>query len=242
MSEKQGGEFVNVRKISTKKVSDSVVEQIEEMIESGTFQAGEKLPSVRELCDLFDVGRSAVRDAITTLKGKGTVYVKQGEGTFICEFDSTKLFTNHLLLPSSRDVSKLFQVRKILEAGIAEMAALNRSEGDLQLMEESISTQSVNGWEADYHFHMAIAKATGNQILIQLMQFISTTTKKVMIDFHKYIQNNESAVKMIVEQHDQIYESIKLGKPKKANETMIGHLNFVEDLLQSSVLQPSSRT
>jgi GntR family transcriptional regulator, transcriptional repressor for pyruvate dehydrogenase complex len=242
MSEKQGGEFVNVRKISTKKVSDSVVEQIEEMIESGTFQAGEKLPSVRELCDLFDVGRSAVRDAITTLKGKGTVYVKQGEGTFICEFDSTKLFTNHLLLPSSRDVSKLFQVRKILEAGIAEMAALNRSEGDLQLMEESISTQSVNGWEADYHFHMAIAKATGNQILIQLMQFISTTTKKVMIDFHKYIQNNESAVKMVVEQHDQIYESIKLGKPKKANETMIGHLNFVEDLLQSSVLQPSSRT
>ncbi|MFC3883607.1 FadR/GntR family transcriptional regulator [Bacillus songklensis] len=228
---------MNVKKISTKKVSESVAEEIEKMIESGTFRAGEKLPSVRELCDLFDVGRSSVRDAITTLKGKGTVYVKQGEGTFVCKFDSTKLFNPHLLLPSSRDIRELFQARKIVEAGIAEMAALNRSEKDLQLIKESVSNQLVNGWESDYHFHMAIAKATGNQIMIQFMQFISTTTKKAMIDFHHYIQKNESTVKTIVKQHAQIYESIKRREPKKANQMMIEHLNFVEELLQNSVWQ-----
>ncbi|MEL3973203.1 GntR family transcriptional regulator [Rossellomorea oryzaecorticis] len=65
-------------KISTKKVSDFVEEQIEGMIQSGMFKAGEKLPSVRELCEMYEVGRSAVRDAMTTLKGKGILQVKQG--------------------------------------------------------------------------------------------------------------------------------------------------------------------
>ncbi|MDQ0243051.1 GntR family transcriptional repressor for pyruvate dehydrogenase complex [Bacillus fengqiuensis] len=232
---------MNVEKISPKKVSDSVAEQIEKMIESEMFKAGEKLPSVRELCELFDVGRSAVRDAITTLKGKGMVKVKQGEGTFVCEFDSTRWFPHHLLLPNSKDIRELFQVRKIVETGIVEMAALNRSDEDLLLMKESVSKQTVDGWEADYQFHMAIVKAAGNQIMIQLMQFISAATKKAMMNFHQYIQQNENTVKTIIKQHDQIYESIKTGNPEKANEAMIEHLNYVEELLQVSILGQSSR-
>lgn len=229
---------MKVKKISTKKVSDSVVEQIEEMIKSGSFQAGEKLPSVRELCEMFGVGRSAVRDAITTLKGKGAVEVKQGEGTYILEFDSTRLFNNHLLLPGYRDISELFQVRKILEAEIAEMAALNRSEADLHLMEKILSNQSIKGWESDYHLHTAIAKAAGNEIIIQLVQFISATMKKAMIDFHNYIEKNPTTVQVIENQHIRIYESIKLAIPPKAKQTMIEHLNFVEkELLQSHALQ-----
>lgn len=229
---------MQVKKISTKKVSDSVVEQIEELIKSGTFQAGEKLPSVRELCEMFGVGRSAVRDAITTLKGKGAVDVKQGEGTYILEFDSTRLFNNHLLLPNSRDISELFQVRKILEAGIAEMAALNRSEVDLHLIEKILSNQSISGWESDYQLHAAISKATGNEIIIQLVHFISTTMKNAMIDFHNYIEKNPTTIQFIEEQHLRIYESIKLAKPHKAKQMMMEHLDFVEkELLQSHVLQ-----
>lgn len=229
---------MQVKKISTKKVSDSVVEQIEELIKSGTFQAGEKLPSVRELCEMFGVGRSAVRDAITTLKGKGAVDVKQGEGTYILEFDSTRLFNNHLLLPNSRDIRELFQVRKILEAGIAEMAALNRSEVDLHLIEKILSNQSISGWESDYQLHTAISKAAGNEIIIHLVHFISTTMKNAMIDFHNYIEKNPTTIQFIEEQHLRIYESIKLAKPQQAKQMMMEHLDFVEkELLQSHVLQ-----
>ncbi|RFU64351.1 FadR/GntR family transcriptional regulator [Bacillus sp. V59.32b] len=227
---------MNVEKISTKKLSESVGEQIEKMIESGAFQAGEKLPSVRELCELFGVGRSAVRDAISTLSGKGLVYVKQGEGTYICEFDFTKLFNNHMLLPAAGDITELFQVRKVLEAGIAEMAAFNRSKKDLKGMEKLLSTPLSNGWESDYEFHKAIAQATGNKILIELIQFISTTMKKAMIDFHRYIQKNNQIVQTIGEQHDKIYESIKMGEPKKAKQAMIEHLNYVEELMQGSIM------
>lgn len=226
---------MNIEKISTKKVSESVEEQIEKMIVSGMFKAGEKLPSVRELCEMFGVGRSAVRDAITTLSGKGAVYVKRGEGTFVCEFDSTKLFNNPMFLASSKDIRELFQVRKILEPGIAEMAALNRTEEDLENLMK-LADQSNNAWESDYQFHLTIAKATGNEILTQLLQFISSTTKKVMMDFHMYIQKDKEMVDLIVNQHNLIFDSIKKGDPKRAKQTMSNHLKTVEELLQESVL------
>lgn len=226
---------MNIEKISVKKVSESVVEQIEKMIENGTFQSGEKLPSVREMCDMFGVGRSAIRDAIITLKGKGTVTVRQGEGTYICRFDSAKLFNHNLVSPESSDVRELFQVRKILEPGIAEMAALYRTEKELKEIEKTFSTNSALSWEDDYNFHMVIAKASRNQIIFQLMQFISTTTKKHMNDFHQTIQKNEHIIEKINKQHKDIFLAIKDADSPRAKLNMSEHLEYVEDILQANL-------
>lgn len=228
---------MDVEKISIKKISESVIEQIEAMIESGTFQAGDKLPSVRELCDMFGVGRTAVRDAIITLKGKGTVDVRKGEGTYICGFDSKNIFNYHMISPRSEEIGDLYQVRKILEPGIAETAAINRLEKDIQIMENILLNEASHGWKSDYNFHMAIAKATGNEIISQLMQFISTTTKKAIIDFHNHIQDNSIIMKKINEQHQEIYEAIKMEEHLKANQKMTEHLELVEELLQKSIFQ-----
>ncbi|PLS16162.1 FadR family transcriptional regulator [Bacillus sp. M6-12] len=228
---------MNVEKLTVKKLSETVEEQIEKMISSGTFKPGEKLPSVRELCELFGVGRSAVRDAITTLKGKGIVNVKQGEGTFICEFDSAKLFSNVMLHPGLRDITELFQVRKILESGMAEMAALNRSEKHLRIMDDLLYAKTAAGWESDYQFHRTIALAAGNEILVELVKFISTTMKKVMMDFHRYIQNNSKIVDTIDVHHKEIYESIKSKQPREAKARMLAHLGYVEQLLKNDVLK-----
>lgn len=233
--DQKGGGYVNVEKIPKKKISELVVEQIEKMIESGMFKPGEKLPSMRELCEMFDVGRSAIRDAIITLNGKGTVNVKQGEGTYICEFDSTKFFNQTTLLPSQKNIRELFQVRKIVEAGIAEGAALNRTEEDVEIIGEILLNQT-DGWESDYNFHMAIAHAAGNEILVQLMEFISSTTKKTMNEFYAQIEPNDEILASIKAQHNNIYKSIQSGESKLAYQIMIKHLSFVEELLQDRVL------
>ncbi|MEC2076277.1 FadR/GntR family transcriptional regulator [Metabacillus fastidiosus] len=223
---------MNIEKIQTQKISEAVEEQIEKMIVSGAFQSGEKLPSVRELCDIFGVGRSAVRDAITTLKGKGIVDVRRGEGAFVCQFDCAKLFASSVLLPSFDDIQELFQVRKILEAGIAQMAAFHRTDHDLKVMKKILSDEAAERWEADYEFHLALAKAAKNDILIQFIQFISEMMKKTMVDFHIYVEKNNSIIKIIAEQHEEIYKTIKNRDCKRANEAMIYHLNYVEKLLQ----------
>jgi len=229
------GVIVNVERIARKKISESIEEQIEAMIASGQFKPGEKLPSVRELCTLFGVGRSSVRDAITALKGKGIVDVKQGEGTFICQFDSSKMFQYTMLLPSEEDVRELFQVRKMLEPGIAEMAAKNRSPEDLKKLKLALSKTFENDWEADYHFHQVIVHAAGNKMLTQFIQFISTTMQKAMIDFYQYIQPHEAILKEIASHHYHIYESIKQSNSKDAYIHMLNHLELVENILQTSL-------
>ncbi|KON87675.1 hypothetical protein AF332_13100 [Sporosarcina globispora] len=228
---------MNVKKISTRKISEIAAEHIEEMISKGSFKPGEKLPSVRELCELFGVGRSAVRDALTSLQAKGIVQVKQGEGTYISRFDPSKLFNSPHMHPGIKDIQELFQARKMVETGLAEMAAENRSEEDLAKMNRLISDAAIHGWEEDYQFHMAIAHAAGNDILIQFVQFISETLKKSMIDFHHYLQTREDIAKKIEEQHLEIYLSIKNKQPKLAHKTMIEHLDLVKKHLQMSILQ-----
>ncbi|TDL83096.1 FadR/GntR family transcriptional regulator [Peribacillus frigoritolerans] len=228
-----------IEKISTKKVSDTISEQIEKMILDSSFPGGEKLPSVRELCEMFGAGRSAVRDAITVLKGKGLVIVKQGEGTYVSKFDSRKIFSHAVMLPNAKDITELFQVRKIVETGMAEMAACNRSENDLKRMKMILSTHTDAPWEDDYQFHLSIAKATGNALLIQFVQVISTTIKHAMIDFHQFIKRDTEALETIAEHHERIFESISSGTPNQSNEYMLQHLTFVESILHKSLKQNS---
>ena len=228
---------MDIQKISNKKVSDSVAEQIERMIESGKFETGEKLPSVRELCEMFGVGRSAVRDAITTLKGKGTVDVRRGEGTFICGFNSSSMFKSQVLLPGLKDIRELFQVRKMLETGMAELAAENCPKALIVEMEDILSEGHERGWGTDYRFHMAVAKAAGNDILIQLIDYISAAMKKAMSEFHRQIEKDEEVLRQIERQHQEILACIKLKDPERAKEEMMRHLSYVEELLKANILE-----
>jgi GntR family transcriptional repressor for pyruvate dehydrogenase complex len=229
---------MQVTNLSSKKVSERVVEQIEQWVVSGSVGPGDKLPSVRELCDMFQVGRSAVRDAITTLKGQGIVEVRQGEGAFICQVQTSKIFEGLLFL-NGTDIDNLYSVRKILEISTAEMAALHRKEADLDNMDKALyrleKGNKVDSWEADYAFHIAIAEATQNKVIVQLMQTIATIMKKALIGCHQIISSDPAVSETIFQQHLVIYEAIKEGKPQKARESMLVHLTHVEELLQKSL-------
>lgn len=210
------------------------MEQIEQWVKDGQVVPGEKLPSVRELCEQFDVGRSAVRDAITTLKGKGIVDVRQGEGAYVCRFDSAAVFQG-ILLAEEKDIRQLFQVRKILEAGVAETAAQERNQDDLESMKqavEELKTETSNGWEADYRFHLAMARATQNEILVQLTETLASTTKKAMIDFHRILFSDVGLTQAVFEQHFAIFQAIHDGHPEEARENLLAHLTFTERLLK----------
>jgi GntR family transcriptional repressor for pyruvate dehydrogenase complex len=229
---------MEITNLSTKKVSERVAEQIEQWVLSGSVGPGDKLPSVREICDMFQVGRSAVRDAITTLKGKGIVEVRQGEGAFICQVQTSKIFEGLLFL-SGTDIDNLYSVRKILEISTAEMAALHRKDEDLANMDKALyrleKSDKNDSWEADYAFHIAIAEATQNKVIVQLMHTIATMMKNALIGCHQIISSDLAVSETIFQQHLVIYEAIKENKPQKARESMLVHLTHVEELLQKSL-------
>ncbi|QDI90367.1 FadR family transcriptional regulator [Salicibibacter halophilus] len=222
---------MEIQKITTKKISEQVAEQLEHSIVDGSLPAGEKLQSVRELCEQFQVGRSAVRDAITVLKGKGMVNVVQGEGTFVTapsEWQPFGTFT----LTDEKSIRDLYAVRKWMEIGIAEEAARHRNNEQLEVLEQQANEE---GWEADYRFHITLAKATGNDMFVHLMEAISTNMKKALMDCHRMIAADADVANKIEMQHAGIYEAVKQQDPQAAKEIMQKHLIYVEDLLQQAL-------
>ncbi len=235
---------MKVEKITTKKISERVVEQIEHWVQSGTVQPGDKLPSVREMCDLFQVGRSAVRDALTTLKGRGIVDVRHGEGAFVCQPDAASIFNEWLLL-GKKDIGDLYAVRQMLEIGSVELAAIKREGYDLLNMKRAIfdleNDPETKGWQADYEFHMAIARATRNEVLVQLMETLSAMMKKALIDCYRISSSDQEVAEMLFRQHMHLYEAIEQRKPLEAKERMRKHLSYVENLLQNSGMEVESQ-
>ncbi|MGN1402352.1 MAG: FadR/GntR family transcriptional regulator [Bacillus sp. (in: firmicutes)] len=228
------GEIPIIEKVSSKKVSEHVSEQLEGLILEGVYKPGEKLPSARELCGLFGAGRSAIRDALTVLKGKGIIEIKQGEGAYVCAFDSSRLLNPVLMPVRKKDLTELFQVRKLLEPGMAEMAAASRSEDQVQKLKKTLS---IPGWQADYEFHHLIAQAAGNDIVLELLQFISQALKRSMENLYRSIADHPEALDEINKQHLAIFELISSKNGKEAKYMMEVHLQLVEDLFCKYVLR-----
>jgi len=223
--------ILEFKRISSQKISEKVEEQIIKLIKEGSYKEGDKLPSVRELCDSLDVGRSAVRDALTTLKGRGLVETRQGEGTFVTGFNPKRYF-QHMLMPHQKELESLFQVREILETSIVKLAAVNRKEQDLIVMRKALNHMSECQYDdSGYHdcqFHMAIAKASGNNILQQLLESISSTMAKSMADFHCLIASKPELIHDIHHQHELIMDMIVCEDVSGANEAMLLHLSYVK--------------
>ena len=77
------------RRIQTKKIYEEVADSLITMIKNGELNPGDQLDSVEKLAQSFDVSRSAVREALSGMRAMGLVSMRQGEGTFVTEFDAS---------------------------------------------------------------------------------------------------------------------------------------------------------
>ena len=85
------------KQIKTKKIYEEVADALLEKIKAGELKPGEKLDSVQALSESFQVSRSAVREALSALKAMGLVDMKQGEGTYIREFELQTICSRKVL-------------------------------------------------------------------------------------------------------------------------------------------------
>ena len=233
---------LNYKQIKRRKIYEEVAEVLVEMIKSGELKPGDKLDSVEKLATNFQVGRSAIREALTALRAMGLIEMKHGEGTYVREFDSKMLSlpVYTALLMKKEDLKNLLEVRKILEVGAVETAALRRSQDDLLEMEKSLTDmkQAIGnedlGEQADLHFHLSIAKASKNELLLSLMNNVSEMMVEAMRETHRiWLYSEESTWEWLYEQHKKIYEAIKNKDPLKAKESMLEHLLNVEKVSQN---------
>ncbi|WP_350299669.1 FadR/GntR family transcriptional regulator [Peribacillus frigoritolerans] len=228
------------KKIKPKKIYEEVSDELYEMIRSGSLKPGEQLDSIQQLAENFQVGRPAIREALSALSSMGLIEIKQGEGTFVKTFDPAIM--NHplsaALLMDQDNIKHLLEVRKILESGTAEVAAKKRTEENLiELKDRLFDMEKVSDDEelsdkADIAFHVAVANASQNELLITLMNHVSELMTEKMRDIRRVaLYSEEMTLKQLYQQHVRIYDAILAQDEDGARSAMLFHLQSVEESL-----------
>jgi GntR family transcriptional regulator, transcriptional repressor for pyruvate dehydrogenase complex len=167
--------------VRTSRLYEQIVQQIEDSITKGTLKAGDQLPSERELALKFGVSRTAVREAVKALHEKGLVEAYSGRGTFITNGTSqaVRQSIDLMMRIDQADGSVyLAEVRQILEPEIAALAATRIQEPQLALMREAFAVMNEAlkdpeaYIEADLDFHLALAEAAENPLILSLLDSI----------------------------------------------------------------------
>jgi GntR family transcriptional repressor for pyruvate dehydrogenase complex len=217
--------------ISRQKTYELVAERLLSLISSRHLGPGDTVPSERELVQLYGVGRSSVREALRMLESKGVIR-SGGNGSFaVAEFVNP---LNHsldfLLSVDEADYSELFEVRRILEGEAAALAASRRSETHVSRMDTEISAMeagldSEEGFiTADLRFHLTVAEASGNRLIVHLMNAIRALLQRSLSSSYHIPGSPEGAIEL----HRLILEAIAARRPEEARQRMQEHVSRVE--------------
>lgn len=209
----------------------SVAKDILQFIDDNNLQFGGKLPSERSLAAQFKVSRSSVREAIRFLSNKGILSSRRGDGTYIAMPEQTRIDGAIIkALQSSADSREIFQLRYILEPQIAALAALNATPeqvDELKILAFDMSNEALSGSEVtnlDLKFHLAIAKYTGNSLLVNLTDCLT----EILALSRTTEMDRENRVSSATRAHFKIVNAIAQGNADKAAEEMRNHIRFVE--------------
>ncbi|WP_313999347.1 FadR/GntR family transcriptional regulator [uncultured Paenibacillus sp.] len=232
-------------KINTPKGHELVADDILRKIQEGEWHPGGRLPSVVELAEAYGVGRSTIREAVSALKAMGWLDVRQGGGIFVKPVlpSDTKNGTD-LLFQDADSLIELLEVRMTLEIGAASLAAERRSSGDLLrlrellvVMEQGLDRNDTSeGERADVEFHMAIAAASGNSLLIQLMESLSDRfTNSIRQTRELWFYREKATSSRLLHEHRIIYEAIERQDKQLAGKLVADHLSKVMQVLREAL-------
>lgn len=205
--------------IRKKSLAEEIAELIKRQIDEGKLKENEKLPVESELAKLFGVGRSSIREAVRILSSMGLLNVQQGRGTFVAKKVETPDETFRQRVERA-DIKELQEIRDILEAPIARIAARRRTDDDLIKIEQHLRARkeaALSGdvalcIEADINFHKAIANATHNKIMASLYHDMTAH----LTSGYEYIYKDTSRLMETQPVHQQLLQHIESGDEEAA--------------------------
>lgn len=220
-----------------KRLFHTVADQIMEMIQSGAFPPGSRLPGERELAKQFGVSRVTIREAEIALQALGHIDIKTGSGVYVQK--SSDL--NDGGLP---DVSafELTEARKLFESEAAALAATHMDDVTLAKLEKCIEDMrsvdvaaSAAADQADRDFHLTIAAASGNGAIrhvIEVLWKIRDELQPIKM-IHEAICTSDPAVRG--NEHTAVFEALRNRDPEAARTAMREHFNrLLESMLDAT--------
>ena len=212
--------------------------QIRILISNYGFTKGEKLPNEVELSKQLNVSRSSVREALRILEAEGLVEAKRGLGTYVVN-TSTKRYSEiaHWLEQREETLEQVLQIRESMEGLSASLAASSATEEDLKeihALNEDISRKieqlAVNDEpgidelaKLDAAFHLAISRASGNNIAHEIISYIIPAFN----DSNKAFLYLRHRTSILESEHRAILKAIESKDPEAAEKAMRRHVERV---------------
>ena len=219
-----------------KSLSEDVFDKLVRSIKSGAYGENERLPTENDLAAEFQVSRPTIREALRKLREQGFIYSRRGAGSFVRQSGLREPlgFGN---LQSIADLERCYEFRLTLEPEAAASAAdrhdsagLSAIEAALKLMRDA-TEQSRHRGDADFAFHCAIARASGNQYFATAMEALEEHIA-VGMQFHGIsLKASNNGLAAVYAEHREIYEAIRDRRAEEARTLMRAHLQGSRDRL-----------
>jgi DNA-binding FadR family transcriptional regulator len=205
-----------------------VAQDIGARILNGEFAPGALLPNEAEWCKSFGVSRTAVREAIKMLMGKGLILSRPRIGSRVKPREQWNLLDRDVLAwycaaaqQQTHFLAHMQQVREILEPETAALAAANHTAEQLRAIEaafaEMSAAKTLAAWnEADVRFHFAILHAAGNELLVPLGLVIESALGSMF----NYTARQKGDVGRTLPGHARILSAIRARRPNAARQAV----------------------
>ncbi|RUO37523.1 pyruvate dehydrogenase complex transcriptional repressor PdhR [Aliidiomarina shirensis] len=236
-----------IQRVAQTKLSDVIVSQIESMIVDGTWAAGERLPSERDLATKFHVSRPSLREAIQKLEAKGLVSRRQGGGTFVSNALDQQvrepLF--ELLARHPESQFDLLEFRHAMEGVSAFYAAMRGTDSDLQHIADSFAAIAAKRAQPEAEqvhtiaeqaealmvFYTSIAEASHNVVLLHLVRGMRELLQENMRRNLEVLSERSDVREQLHIHRQAIVDAIIARKPEQARDACHQHLAYIEKTL-----------
>jgi GntR family transcriptional regulator, transcriptional repressor for pyruvate dehydrogenase complex len=230
--------------IERRNTYELVAENLLALISERHLNPGDSLPTERELMQHYGVGRSSVREALRMLESKGLIVAGGSAAFLVADFrnplnDSLSL----LLAVEEGSLRELFEVRRILEGEAVVLATercdeshLTRMRAATELMRERLADQ-VEYIESDVAFHLTIAEATQNRLILHLVHAIRDQLERALGSIYRIPGSPEQSI----EDHALIIAAMADRKPEEARAQMREHLGRVEEAVEAATAKASKK-
>ncbi|MEM1352109.1 MAG: FadR/GntR family transcriptional regulator [Pseudomonadota bacterium] len=230
------------RPVTSEKLSDAVVDQIETLILRGILRPGQRLPAERDLADRLGVSRPSLRDALGALQDQGLLTAKPGAGVYVSDALGSA-FSPALSALFARHTEAVFDYlgfRRDMEGQAAERAAKLASDTDLKVV-QTILDQMVtahakqSGGEEtklDAQFHMAIIEASHNVVMLHMMRSMYKLLEDGVFYNRQIMFKQRTTRATLLAQHQDINTALQARDPQAARAAVEAHLDFVQESLR----------
>ncbi len=232
--------MVEMTRLTKRNHYEEIKDQLQAMIVDGKLKVGDKLPSTKEMSESFGVGRSTTREALSALKAMGLIEIRQGGGCRVIRNMPADITIPELasLRMNRATLLELLEARQSLEVSNAAIAAAKRTDADIEEFQALISAmkrsvgQDIEGERTDLLFHLTLAKATHNSIMVRLFESIANQLETAIREIRRVeLYANQTVAERLYSEHLAIFEAVRLQDSELAAQRMKQHLQHVENIL-----------